>query len=162
MNTTERRGSGVILVSFLVAFMLLMMPLPDWLKLVRPEWVVMVVIYWSMALPKRVGVGYAWMAGLIVDVIQDSLLGQHALALALVAFLTIRLHQRLRNYPPGQQIVTVFLIVLINFLIILWIRGMMGVAPNLWQILVPSLATALVWPLIFILMRFVRRKFQVA
>lgn len=162
MNTTERRGSGIIIMSFIGAFMLLMMPLPDFLRLARPEWVVMVVIYWSMALPKRVSVGYSWFAGLIVDVIRDSLLGQHALALALVSFLTIRLHQRLRVYPPGQQAVTIFLIVLINFLIILWIRGIMGIAPGLWQILVPSFTTALLWPFVFVMMRFLRRQFQVA
>ncbi|MDH5778735.1 MAG: rod shape-determining protein MreD, partial [Gammaproteobacteria bacterium] len=72
----ERRGTGAIIFSFLIAFMLLMMPMPEWLRLARPEWVAMVVIYWSMALPKRVGIGSAWTAGLIVDVIRDSLLGQ--------------------------------------------------------------------------------------
>ncbi|MDH5407789.1 MAG: rod shape-determining protein MreD [Gammaproteobacteria bacterium] len=158
----ERRGTGAIIFSFLIAFMLLMMPMPEWLRLARPEWVAMVVIYWSMALPKRVGIGSAWTAGLIVDVIRDSLLGQHALAMAIVAFLTIRLHQRLRTYPPGQQAITVFMIILINFLIILWIRGIMGIAPSLWQIIIPTFTSALLWPVIFIGMRLFRRQFQVS
>ena len=161
MNSTGRRGSGIIALSFIAAFTLLMMPLPDWAQLLRPEWVAMVVIYWSMALPNRVGIGIGWFAGLIVDVIRDSLLGQHALALAVVAFLTIRLHQRIRVYPPGQQAITIFLIMVINFLIILWIRGIMGLAPDLWQVLLPALTTAILWPGVFMVLRFLRRQFHV-
>ena len=159
--STERRGGGIIILSFVGAFVLLMMPLPDWAQLLRPEWVAMVVIYWCMALPNRVGIGAGWFAGLIVDVIRDSLLGQHALALAVVAFLTIRLHQRIRVYPPGQQAITIFLIMVINYLIILWIRGIMGQAPGVWQVLLPALMTAVLWPGVFIVMRFLRRQFHV-
>lgn len=161
MIGTQRRGGGIIVLSFAVACVLLMMPLPDWAQLLRPEWVAMVVIYWSMALPNRVGIGFSWFAGLIVDVVRDSLLGQHALALAIVSFLTIRLHQRIRVYPPVQQAITIFLIMVINFLIILWIRGIMGQAPDLWEVLLPALSTAILWPGVFIVMRFLRRQFNV-
>lgn len=161
MSGNESRGRGVIILSLILAFVLLMVPLPNWAQLLRPEWVAMVVIYWSMALPNRFGIGTSWFAGLIVDVVRDSLLGQHALALAVVSFLTIRLHQRIRVYPPGQQAITVFLIMIVNFLIILWIRGIMGQAPNLWQIVLPALTTALLWPGVFIAMRFLRRQFNV-
>lgn len=160
--SNARRGGSIIVLSFIVAFMLLMVPLPNWAQLLRPEWVAMVVIYWSMAIPHRFGIGLSWFAGLIVDVIRDSLLGQHALALAVVSFLTIRLHQRIRVYPPGQQAITIFLVMIINYLIILWIRGIMGQAPNLWQVLVPALTTALMWPAVFVAMRFVRRQFNVS
>ena len=157
-----RRGGSVIILTFIIAFVLLMVPLPNWAQLLRPEWVAMVVIYWSMALPNRFGIGASWFAGLIVDVIRDSLLGQHALALAVVSFLTIRLHQRIRVYPPGQQALTIFLVMVINYLIILWIRGIMGQAPNLWQVLVPALTTAIMWPAVFMAMRFLRRQFNVS
>lgn len=160
--SNERRGGSVIILTFIIAFVLLMMPLPNWAQLLRPEWVAMVVIYWSMALPNRFGIGASWFAGLIVDVIRDSLLGQHALALAVVSFLTIRLHQRIRVYPPGQQALTIFLVMVINYLIILWIRGIMGQAPNLWQVLVPALTTAIMWPAVFMAMRFLRRQFNVS
>jgi len=161
MNTTGQRGGGVIIVSFIVAFTLLMVPLPNWAQLFRPEWVAIVVIYWSMALPKRVSVGVSWFAGLIVDVIRGSLLGQHALALAVVSFLTIHLHQRIRVYPLWQQAVTIFLVMVINYLIILWIRGIMGEAPSLWQVLIPASMTAILWPAAFVFMRFLRRQFHV-
>lgn len=161
MNTTGQRGGGVIIVSFIVAFTLLMVPLPNWAQLFRPEWVAIVVIYWSMALPKRVSVGVSWFSGLIVDVIRGSLLGQHALALAVVSFLTIHLHQRIRVYPLWQQAVTIFLVMVINYLIILWIRGIMGEAPSLWQVLIPASMTAILWPAAFVFMRFLRRQFHV-
>ena len=161
MNSNERRGGGIIILSFVAAFILVMIPLPGWAQLLRPEWVAMVVIYWSMALPNRFGIGASWFAGLILDVTRDSLLGQHALALVVVSFITIRLHQRIRVYPPGQQAITVFLIMIINFLIILWIRGIMGQAPGLWQILLPALSSAVLWPGVFMVMRFMRRQFHV-
>ena len=161
MNSMNQRGGGVIIVSFIIAFILLMIPLPNWAQLFRPEWVAIVVIYWSMALPKRVSVGVSWFAGLIVDVIRGSLLGQHALALAVVSFLTIHLHQRIRVYPLWQQAVTIFLVMVINYLIILWIRGIMGEAPSTWQVLIPATMTAVLWPAAFIFMRFIRRQFHV-
>ena len=161
MNAMEHRGGGIILLSFIVAFVLIMIPLPHWAQLFRPEWVAIVVIYWSMALPKRVSVGMSWLAGLIVDVIRGSLLGQHALALAVVSFLTIHLHQRIRVYPLWQQAVTIFLVMVINYLIILWIRGIMGEAPSPWQVLIPSAMTAVLWPGAFVFMRFLRRQFHV-
>jgi len=161
MNPMNQRGGGVIIVSFIIAFILLMIPLPNWAQLFRPEWVAIVVIYWSMALPKRVSVGVSWFAGLIVDVIRGSLLGQHALALAVVSFLTIHLHQRIRVYPLWQQAVTIFLVMVINYLIILWIRGIMGEAPSTWQVLIPATMTAVLWPAAFIFMRFIRRQFHV-
>ena len=59
MKQAVHGGRGVILVTFIVALGLTIMPLPDALELVRPEWIIMVLVYWVMALPNRVGVGIA-------------------------------------------------------------------------------------------------------
>ena len=162
MTVHGHRGGWVIFFTFVAAMILLMIPLPDWARLLWPEWVVMVLIYWCMALPERVGVGVGWFAGLMVDVAQGTLLGQHALAMALVAFLTIKLHQRIRVFPLGQQALTVLLLAMIYSIIMLWIRGLTGHAPTIWSHLAPTLTTALFWPGLFLLMRFVRRRYQVS
>jgi hypothetical protein len=88
----KSQGGFVILITFVVALTLMMMPLPEWAEAARPQWLIMAVIYWCIALPDRVGVIIAWMIGLVLDVATGSLLGQNALAFGIVAFLAIKLH----------------------------------------------------------------------
>ena len=64
MIETNHQGSWIIFFSFIVAFMLTAMPLPEWASNWRPMWVTMVLVYWCMALPTKVGIGIAWTAGL--------------------------------------------------------------------------------------------------
>jgi len=162
MGITQRHGTAIILLSFVLALMLTVMPLPDWAEEIRPHWVVLVLIYWAMALPQRVNVGTAWVMGLLLDVANDAVLGQHALALALIVFLTAHLHQRLRVFPQSQQAIVIFVFCVIYNLIVLWIKGITGTAPSVWLIVIPSFTTAIVWPLAFIILRHARRFYRVS
>lgn len=161
MSIVQRHGTAVIILSFVIALMLTVMPLPDWAEEIRPQWVVLVLIYWAMALPQRVSVGSGWVMGLLLDVVNDAVLGEHALALAFIAFLTAHLHQRLRVFPQSQQAIVILVFCIIYNLIILWIKGITGTAPSVWLIVIPSFTTALVWPLIFIILRHARRFYRV-
>jgi rod shape-determining protein MreD len=158
---SRHHGGWIIAFTFVVALMLTMLPLPDWAALFRPEWVAMVLIYWCMALPERVGVGIGWGAGLLLDVVKGALLGQHALALALVAYLTLHLYQRIRVYPLWQQSLFVLLMVALNQLLVLWVKGIIGEPPNDWLYWLPTLTSMLLWPWVFLVLRDLRRQFQV-
>ena len=163
MKTTTRAQGGVIIIfTFIISLSLTIVPLPGWGELLRPEWIAMVLIYWCMALPNRVGVGYGWVIGLFLDVARDALLGQHALALAVLAYVTLATHQRIRNYPLGQQAIFIFLLMTSYYLVIMWIRGISSQAPAIWEVLLPALMTALIWPFLFPAMRFIRRHYQVS
>ncbi len=162
MALARHHGGGIIVLSFIVALMLSIMPLPEWARLLRPEWVTLVLIYWCLALPERVGVGVGWVVGLLMDVMQGTLLGQYALALALVAFLALKLHQRVRVFPLWQQAVTILLLVVLEQLLVLWIKGITGHSPDLWLYLLPSLTSTLIWPWLFIILRNLRRHFRVS
>jgi len=162
MSIHERsRGGGVIAISLIVAMLLSILPLPPTLHAFMPEWLLLTLIYWSMALPHRIGVGTAWVMGLLLDVLRDTLLGQYALVMALVIFLTINMHQRIRVVPLWQQAVTVFFLCLIYMLIVFWIKGMQGLAPDFWMALISPLVSALIWPAVFVFMRNLRRYYQV-
>lgn len=161
MKENKPRGSKIILLSFIVAFILSMIPLPQVLQLVRPEFVTIVLIYWCIALPARVGVGIGWSAGLVVDVLTDALLGQHALTLALIAYLAIKLHLRIRVFPVWQQAITILVLMTFQATITLWIKGMLGEAPALWIFMLPAISTAIFWPVGYFLMRQVRRYYQI-
>ncbi len=97
------RASWVIAVSYLAALILTIWPLPHWAELFRPAWVPLVTVYWCLWLPQRVGVITAFVAGLLVDALTGTLLGEHALALVLVAWSTLWLHLQVRVYPWWQQ-----------------------------------------------------------
>ena len=144
-------------VTFIVAMMLMLMPLPDWARPYRPEWLALALIYWSMTMPKNVGVGIAWILGICVDVIQGALLGQHALGFALTAYIAIRFHQRVRNYPLHQQAMFVGMILLPYMSISLWILGILGEDPKSWLYWAPVVTSVLVWPWIYLVLRAVGR-----
>jgi rod shape-determining protein MreD len=155
MDSNARFG----LLTIIVAFMLAMMPLPDWAQAFRPDWVTLVLIYWTMAMPAKIGVTVAWLAGLMLDVSHGALLGQHALGLVLVIYVIHAQHQRLRVASLLQQSLVIFFLLLMKQALVLWVSGIMGHAPDTWLYFMPSLSSALFWPWVYIILRDLRRKF---
>lgn len=154
-NSNARIGFFTIIV----AFMLAIMPLPNWAVDFRPDWVTLVLIYWAMALPASIGVTIAWLVGLMVDVSHGAVLGQHALGLVIVIYVIHAQHQRLRVASLLQQGIVIFVLLFVQQLISLWVSGIMGQAPNNWLYFMPSLTGALLWPWVYIILRDLRRKF---
>ena len=139
----------IIILSFFVALMLAIMPLPDMLRTWRPDWVVLVLIYWCFAVPERVSVGTGWMVGLLNDVITGNILGQSALGLALVAYISTRLHQRTRVQPILQQTLTVMILLALYRVVTVWIMGISGQDTSGWQYWQPVIPGVLLWPLVY-------------
>lgn len=162
MSEIQQRGGGAIVITFAIALGLTALPLPEWARAFRPEWVTLVLVYWCLALPSRVNVGIGWIIGLFTDVITGNLLGQHALSLAVVAFVTVKVHKQVRVYPLWQQALSVFVLVALSQLLVVWVKGIIGQAPDDWVYWAPSVTSALLWPWVYIVMRDVRRKFRVA
>lgn len=161
MSLVRRHGTLVIIVTLLLALILEVVPLPDWGTSFRPQWLVLVLIYWCMALPTRVGVGFGWASGILLDIMTGTLLGQHALGLAIVAYLALKLHQRTRVQPLHQQALTILLLLLVERLLALWVIGAAGYpAPSLWYWATPIISM-LLWPWTYIVLRDIRRRFQV-
>lgn len=162
MIIIKRQGKWIIFFSFVIALMLTAMPLPEWASSWRPMWVAMVLIYWCMAVPDRVGIGIGWTSGIFLDVLQGTLLGQNALGLAILAFFVQKSHQRMRVFPLTQQAVLVCIYALIYLLISLWVRGITGVPPQSWTFWMPAFTSMLLWPWLFVILRDVRRKYHVS
>lgn len=163
MNAAHRHyGMLVISCSFLAALLLTAMPLPEWAVHWRPAWVAMVLAYWCMALPHRIGIGVGWALGIIVDVMQGALLGQNAIGFAIIAYIVIRSHQRIRMFPFTQQALLIGLMVSFSLLLSLWVRGIMGVPPRSWSYWMPAVTSMLLWPWLFIILRDIRRRYHVS
>ena len=162
MMGEQPRGGWVILLTFALAFCLTVLPMPLDLRWVRPEIVTLVLIYWVIALPHRVGIVASFIVGLLLDVTEGTTLGQNALSLSVVAYLALLLYQRLRQFNMVQQIGVVFVMVGINQLVSQWVQNLAGVGAVSLRFLVPALLSALLWPAIMSLLRFLRREFRVA
>ncbi len=161
MNLARHSGGGVIVFTFIVALLLTIVPLPDWARYARPDWVGLVLIYWCMAVPDRVGVSTGWFVGLLVDLVTGTVLGQHALSLTVVAYLTLRLHQRIRLFPIMQQAFTVMVLLILHQLLALWISRIIGRPDVPWYFWAPSLLGLLLWPVVYFLLRGLRHQFRV-
>jgi len=160
--STTRTGYTAIILSFVVALMLTVLPMPVWAALWRPAWVALVLVYWCMAAPRYTGIMTGWVLGLLLDVLTGTLLGQNALALAVVAFVVHRFHRQVRVLPLWQQGVSVFGLVFLYQVLILWITGIRGMpvlASAYWS---SPLVSMLLWPWVFIVLRDLRRRYQVA
>lgn len=158
----KTHASWVIVLSFLIAYLLAIVPFPVWAMNYRPEWIPMVMIYWVMALPYRVGIGWAFFIGLFLDILEGSILGLNAMALVIIAYVTLSLHQRLRMFSSVQQAGLVLALVGLNLMICHWLQIVTGqtVASNM-MFLMAALTSAVIWPSIFQLLRQTRRSFDV-
>lgn len=162
MLNQQAQGYWVILVSFFVAYVLAVLPLPVWLQWARPEWVALTLIYWAIALPHRVGILTGLVLGVGLDALEGAALGQNAFALVVVALLCLTLYQRLRVFSLWQQAGTVFVLIGINQLVCQWVQNLEGVGARSLLFLLPAVSSALLWPLVLHLLRHVRRHYMVA
>ena len=162
MTSRRRYGLFIILITFLISLLVTLIPLPEWAKPFRPQWYTLALIYWALACPERIGVGAGWLLGLIVDVMTESLPGQHAITLSFVAYIVIKLHTQIRVFPLWQQSVTVMALLFLEPLIATWAMGITHQPPPPPLHWLTPLIGTLLWPWIYIIMRDVRRRFQVS
>lgn len=158
----ESQGYWVILLSFVVAYVLAVLPLPHWLLWGRPECTALVLIYWTIALPHRVGIVTGLLLGVGLDVLEGAVLGQNALALVVVTLLSQVLYQRLRVYGLWQQAGVVFVLIGINQLICQWVQNLQGIGARSLLFLLPAVSSALLWPVVLHILRGLRRYYRVS
>jgi rod shape-determining protein MreD len=135
---------STILLSFLGALLLNFLPWKD-LRLV-PDFVALVLTFWCIRQPRLVGLGVAWSLGLLTDAGNGVLLGQHAFAYSVLAFLAIWLSRRILWFRMPQQILHVAVLLLVGQGVVLLIRITAGAGFPGWAILVGPLLGAALWP----------------
>jgi rod shape-determining protein MreD len=145
---SDRHPRLVVLTTTIIAMVFTVVPLPTWLAIVRPMFLVLTVLYWSIMLPRAGGLLLGYASGLALDVFQGSLLGEHALALAFVTYLAIRLNLMMRAKPLFEQSLFVFAALMVYETLLWVIDGWSGhplSTPTRW---VHAFTGALVWPLV--------------
>lgn len=155
------RSYAIIILSFLIGIMLSIIPLPHWAIWYRPQWVALMLIYWVVAVPERVGLGTAWILGLLLDTVFGSVLGEHALALVIITYFANTLYLQMRVLTLWHQALTVLALIFIYQIIILLIQGVLGQMHDMQNFWLPAITSMLFWPWLFILLRDFRRRYAI-
>jgi rod shape-determining protein MreD len=161
MNEFRGNGRGIIWLSLFISLVLEIMPWPNELECYRPEWGLLVLVYWVMALPHRVSVGSAFTLGIITDLIQGSALGVHALAYSIVCYIVAYKHQLLRNMAMWQQVLVIISLTIVMDLCVFWAEFLSAPVRLHPEIFLNSVVSGVLWGWLFLLLRHLRRQFSV-
>jgi len=123
-----------------------------------PDLTATVLAFWCIHQPRRVGIGIAWTLGLLLDVGNGALLGQHALGYAVLAFLAFAVHRRILWFPPWQQALHLLLLLLSTQLLTLVIRIAAGAEFPGWAYFAGSFICAALWPALSFLLLLPQRQ----
>ncbi|MCQ4165739.1 rod shape-determining protein MreD [Tahibacter harae] len=151
----------LFMLSLILACLLQLMPLPDLLLPFRPYWLGLILIYWALEEPERIGLGRAFLLGLVGDVLQGDLLGDQALRLAALAFIVLRFRSRLRFFPMWQQSLAVFALLLNDRVLSLMERTFTGDPLPPLSFWYAPVAGMLAWPWVFLLLDDLRARLRV-
>ena len=146
-----------ISLTILLAFILQIIPLPVEFDVFRPDWVLLTLSYWVLAVPHRVNIGVAFVCGLGLDLVLGTTLGIHSVATCIVVFILGTNYQRLRNYPIWQQSFIVGLLSAFYHLLVFWLQHMIADIYFLFHYLAPTIANVITWFYVFYFLRKVRR-----
>lgn len=156
-----RSGFGALFVSYLIALVLMVMPMPGALDAYRPDWLSLVLLYWLIALPHRVSMGTLLVLGLCTDILLGSTFGVHAVGLLVMGYIAARNFQRIRNFSMLQQMVVIGVLIAIKRLVVFQIEQVLNDAEFVPQYLWPVFTSAIMWLWLFHLLRKVRRNFRI-
>lgn len=152
------KAYSLIVATLIFAMVLSIMVLPPWLLWVRPEFTLMVLVYWVLAIPERFGLVSAMVVGLFQDSLTASLMGKHMLAYTLVIVFILFTYQRLRMLGVWQQALIVFFLLAAEQFVECRIAGLTGQPEAGAWFLVPALTGALLWPWLLVSLSTMRRK----
>jgi rod shape-determining protein MreD len=149
---------GFVLFTLFCAFLLNILPWPGWVWSLRPDWLLLVVLYWNVHLPSRVGLSAAFAAGLLMDVTEGTLLGMHGLAYLPAAYAASVLSRRILNFKPWQQALHVLPMLVLADLLLVLLGTLAGSRLSDWLQPFSGLIGFLLWPLLDPLFHLGRRK----
>ncbi|HEY0939255.1 MAG TPA: rod shape-determining protein MreD [Steroidobacter sp.] len=137
-----------VTLTVVVAAIFAVLPLPEPINAARPDLLLLLVIYWALSAPRIAGLMFAWFCGLAIDVLKGIILGQHALAFLVVAYITHKNQLRFRVFPMSQQTATVFMLLAVYQFIVFWLDGIIGQPVTTWMRWLPVISGAMLWPIL--------------
>ena len=157
----SRANTALFWGSIALCFLLQLMPLPQALLPFKPYWLALILVYWALETPERVGLGLAFILGLIGDTLTGELLGEQALRLCILCFIILRFRSRLRFFPMWQQSLALFVLLLNDRIVLLMIRACAGEPAPPAAFWLAPVAGMLAWPWLFLLFDDMRARLRV-
>lgn len=161
MSSTRSRNGWVVWLTFLIGLLLSVWPTLPFMEIFRPLWLALLLAFWTLHLPHKIGMTTAFVLGLAEDVLYGTLLGQNALVLVLITFLVLSLQQRLRMFPMWQQSLVILVIFGLAQLVQLWLSALTGNRQPTLALVWPAVISALLWPWISFALRGLRRRLSI-
>ena len=152
MNAASANPRLYLYGATLTGLTLSTLPLPHVLDLLRPDFLLLVIIWFALVLPRAGGLLFAWCAGLALDAFRGVVLGQNALAFVVIAYLVHRFHLRVRMFPLLHQSLVVLSLLWLYQFTLFWIDGVTGHPLTDWVRWLPVITGALLWPVLVGLM----------
>ncbi|WDS35743.1 rod shape-determining protein MreD [Pseudoxanthomonas sp.] len=149
---SRTRNGWVLPASVLLALLLALLPLPLMLQPLRPYWLALVLAYWVIEEPERVGLGFVFIIGLVADISFGGLLGEQALRLVVMAFILQRFRARMRFFPVSQQALAIGGLLLNDRIVASAIHFAIGEPVLPWAYWWAPLLGMLLWPPLFVLL----------
>lgn len=151
-----------IYFTFFVSLVAAIFPLPIMFNAFRPDWMILVVFYWIIALPHRVNIGHSFILGLTLDILLGSILGMHALLFSLLAYFTSVNYQRIRNVTLVQTTLLLGLFIFVSKVVLYLIASCMQEIVLHRHYFWSVFTSMLIWPWFFLFMRYLRIRFRVS
>lgn len=165
MNNQIQSGRPwLIYFSIFIGLILLIIPLKNsslLLAQLRPEFALLIVFYWALALPNKVGLTTAWIVGILQDSLTGSLIGSHALAFVLISFFIVRFYHRIRISSKLSQVLTIFILMLIYKVLFLWVTSATGKSNIGIEYWYSAISSAIFWIPTFSLLRGIRIRYDI-
>ena len=146
-----------VLLTLVVGVVINLLPFSGLAVLVKPDFLAILILYWGIQEPRMMGVGTAWSLGLLMDVADATVFGQHALAYAVLAYAADYFRRRVLRFPLWQQAAQVALLLLFCAGLVVLVRIVGGAPPPRWTYFIGPLAGAFLWPLISVILRLPQR-----
>ncbi len=146
MNHKVAKGYVTIAITLLMGMVLTILPLPGRAVWLRPYWVLLIIIFWVLSSPGWVGIGVAWLIGLVMDLLTGTILGQQAFLFSLIAFFVLKLQNWMVHMPLIQQTSAILLLVIIYSIINMFLTVFILHAPVDKDFWLPAVTSVVVWP----------------
>ena len=153
---SRARNGWILPVSIVLALLLGLLPLPPLLQPLRPYWLALVLAYWVIEAPESAGLGFAFIVGLVADLMFGGLLGEQALRLVIMTFILQRFRARLRFFPLSQQALAIGVLLLNDRVVGAAVRLALGEPALPWNYWWAPLLGMLLWPPLFLLLDAIR------
>ena len=146
----------LIVMTFLIGFLLTIMPLPQWAIWLRPQWTFSLLLFWVIAIPSQCGIALAWTMGVCMDLLTGTSLGQHAAVFVLLVYIMLKCCSMIAHFPLMQQTVTIAIFAYFNVFLQGLILGWTGHSTHIALDSLSAMTTGLIWPWMMIWLNHLR------